>query len=155
MDYKIYALTTPTQSIRHIGYTKHTLNRRFNGHKQESKRKNADGSYYNITHKDKWFRKNYDEISIILIEENITSYEKALEREKYWIKYYRDNGYNLTNSTDGGDGTVGYKLTEEHKQHLSDINKGKTLTEEHKQKISNSHKKLNKKILLFKDEKGI
>jgi hypothetical protein len=140
MNYKIYALTTSTQSIRYIGYTKHSLNRRLNGHRNEARRKDVGGKYERNTYKDKWFRKYYDEISIILIEENISSLEEILEREKYWIKYYRDNGYNLVNSTDGGDGTVGYKLTEEHKQLLRDLNKGKTLSEEHKQKISNSHK---------------
>jgi len=45
--------------------------------------------------------------------------ETLLEKEKYWIKYYRSkvpNGYNLT---DGGEGMCGYCLSEETKQKIS------------------------------------
>ncbi|MFW6225789.1 MAG: NUMOD3 domain-containing DNA-binding protein [bacterium] len=89
-----------------------------------------------------------------------------LEKEKYWILYYNTvipNGYNLTN---GGEGCIGFKHTDEskkkmkrklsleHKNKLSEKkmgNKnrlGKSFTKEQKNKISNTlkNKNLNKKI---------
>ena len=42
----------------------------------------------------------------------------------------------LHNMTDGGDGSSGYCHSENHKQHISFIMKGKPKTEEHKQRLS-------------------
>lgn len=36
-----------------------------------------------------------------------------VEAEIKWIKFYRDQGMPLTNLTDGGDGTLGYRVTDE------------------------------------------
>lgn len=60
--------------------------------------------------------------------------EKLNWFEKFYIKKYkaREVGYNLT---DGGDGHLGFIMTEETKQKLSEANKGKTLSEETKQKL--------------------
>ena len=60
--------------------------------------------------------------------------EKLNWFEKFYIKKYkaREVGYNLTN---GGDGHLGFIMTEETKQKLSEANKGKTLSEETKQKL--------------------
>lgn len=44
------------------------------------------------------------------------------------------------NFTKGGDGTNGYKHSEETKKKISETHTGKTLSEEHKQKLSESHK---------------
>ena len=46
-----------------------------------------------------------------------------LERDR--IKFWRDAGVDLVNLTDGGEGISGYRMTEEAKQHLSKMNKGK------------------------------
>jgi len=57
------------------------------------------------------------------------SYDKALELEQHYIKEFgRDN---LTNMTDGGEGTLG----------LSSWNKGRPLTKEERQKVSDATKK--------------
>ena len=60
--------------------------------------------------------------------------EKLNWFEKFYIKKFnaREVGYNLT---DGGDGHLGFIMTEETKQKLSEANKGKTLSEETKQKL--------------------
>ena len=60
--------------------------------------------------------------------------EKLNWFEKFYIKKYKakEVGYNLT---DGGDGHLGFIMTEETKQKLSEANKGKTLSEETKQKL--------------------
>lgn len=74
-----------------------------------------------------------------MIKEDI---EKILnEREKFWIN--RDNtsnekfGYNLTT---GGDGTSGYKQSDEAKKKIGDFNRGKIVSKETRDKISKIHK---------------
>ena len=115
-----------------IGLTKRKLNTRLSGHKNQAKNGN--------THKDRWIRKNDYNVEIYLIEENITNLNEANGREVYWIKYYRDLGYDLVNTSDGGDGTSGVKPTQAQKDYLSSLYKGVPLSEEHKKKISDSHK---------------
>ena len=65
--------------------------------------------------------------------------EKLNWFEKFYIKKFnaREVGYNLT---DGGDGHLGFIMTEETKQKLSEAKKGKTFSEETKQKISDAKK---------------
>lgn len=67
--------------------------------------------------------------------------EKLNEKEIQYIELYdttnRELGYNLSI---GGEGSRGYKMTEEAKEKLSIINKGKTLTKEHCKKISEALK---------------
>lgn len=67
------------------------------------------------------------------------SWEEAVELECILIDYYGriDIGTGtLVNFTDGGDGALGYKYTEEHKTKMSEAHKGKTHSEETKAKIS-------------------
>jgi hypothetical protein len=83
------------------------------------------------------------------------SWQDACIKEVEFINLYGRKDLNngtLTNMTDGGQGTLGTKRTEEHKKILSERMKGKKLslglkrTEEHKKKISVSLK--NKKHAL-------
>lgn len=77
-----------------------------------------------------------------ILESNLTL-DQANSKEQYWIAYYHTwiydpdcNGYNITK---GGDGTLGYKMSEKTKRHLSEIKKGKPgykFSEEQKQRIS-------------------
>lgn len=132
-NYKIYGLIViGDEKLRYIGLTKNSLRKRLVSHKSESKRRE--------TYKDRWVRKNDYNIEINLIEENIPNLKEANEREVYWIKYYRDLGYDLVNTSDGGDGTSGVKPTQAQKDYLSSLYKGVPLSEEHKKKISDSHK---------------
>lgn len=132
-NYKIYGLKSKNENfIRYIGYTKLKLKKRLTNHLSESRQRD--------THKDRWIRSNNHNIDIVLIEENIKSFELVLEREIYWIKKYKEDfNIDLVNSTDGGNGTLGYKLNEQQKENLRNKNLGKKLTEEHKTKISNSN----------------
>jgi hypothetical protein len=69
---------------------------------------------------------------IIKLEENVSD-KQALDLECLLISEMRDLGFKLTNMTDGGDGAQGYKHTEEHKQRMSELQKGRVFTEEHRQ----------------------
>ena len=57
------------------------------------------------------------------------------EWEKYFVWYY-DSYYNGYNSTLGGEGTLGHKLTNEQRKKFSDVQKGRVISKEHKAKIS-------------------
>jgi len=70
---------------------------------------------------------------------NDISYERAKEIEILLIKIYgrRDIGTGcLVNHTNGGDGNIGFKHTEEAKIKISEMQKGKKLSEETKKKMS-------------------
>jgi len=68
-----------------------------------------------------------EESRIVLVETNLTEIG-SLALERRLIKWYgrKDNGTGiLRNLTDGGDGVSGYKHTEECKENLSEVLKGK------------------------------
>lgn len=61
-------------------------------------------------HKSSWIRSVYAKQSVInfvIIE--CCSIESWKDREVYWISYYKNNGYDLTNYKKGGDGGVSFK----------------------------------------------
>jgi hypothetical protein len=84
--------------------------------------------------------------SVNIIHKDI-DWEEAKNIEKYLIKEYgrKDLGKgNLVNMTDGGDGTLGFIISEERRQKFIEINKGnflgKTHSEENRQKMSERNK---------------
>ena len=68
--------------------------------------------------------------------------------EIYYIDLARDQGYQLYNLTDGGEGIAGYKHTDESKQRIGEANKGYKHTEYAKErmKITNKGKSTAKAI---------
>jgi hypothetical protein len=78
----------------------------------------------------------------IYLKNNISEQE-AIKHEIYMISIFgrKDLGPGiLRNLTDGGDGISGCKRSDELKQKLSKMNKGKKLTDECKRKISEARK---------------
>lgn len=129
--FKIYALKLKeSEEYRYIGRTKERLSTRLSKHKinaKLSKRK---------THRCNWILKNIDNIEIVIIEDNIDTYEESCEKEIHYISVFREK-YNIVNSTNGGDGGCpGYKHTEEALRKISETHKGKKLSEETRKKIS-------------------
>jgi hypothetical protein len=116
IKYTIYKLIDPTDNkIRYVGLTFNTLKERLKSHRSEKSK----------SHKCYWITKlksqGLDPI-IESIEENISSYETACEREIYFIEHYKSIGCDLTNSATGG-------------------NKNKKMSEETKEKMRQSHLK--------------
>lgn len=139
MVIRIYSLHDPRRpkEVRYIGQTSQNLSERLSKH---IIRAISNYRKKNSNHRCNWIgclSKDGIKPAITLIEE--TDESNYIKREKFWIADYRSKGHNLVNSTEGGEGTLGYKFTEEGKKILR-ARKHRILTEEHKLKISNSMK---------------
>ncbi len=96
----IYALSeSDTGEIRYIGKTTAELHQRLAGHLSR-------GYLKKNTYKNCWIRGVLARGANLLIHSvQVLSTEDDLNAaEIYWIKFFRDQGYRLTNGTDGGDG---------------------------------------------------
>lgn len=114
--YKIYTLTHPiTNEIRYVGRTQTKLEARLKRH---------------LKAKDKSYRVNWikslldnDLIPNINLICETTSFEHCIELEMFYINKYKELGYNLINMTDGGDGSIGFKHSDESKKIISEKTK--------------------------------
>jgi len=101
--YYIYGLTDPLSGIiRYIGKSSNPKSR-FREHFQI--RENPK------THKEKWINSLIRlglKPELIIIE--TTTKDQASIAEIFWIAEYRSRGFNLTNTTDGGEGVLGNKF---------------------------------------------
>ena len=95
---RIYTLADPRDNvIRYIGITKTSLNRRLAGHIHDCKSKKP-------THKINWIKSLLLEDLkpiIQLIDEVDDTF--AYDEEIYWISQFKTWGFNLVNSTNGGE----------------------------------------------------
>lgn len=74
------------------------------------------------------------------ILEDCHSDMELVAAERRWIAKLRSEGARLTNSTDGGEGAPGAKLSAEHKRKISEAHKGKVISESHRKRLSEVHK---------------
>lgn len=121
MEKKIYIYTIKDPrdyQIKYVGKTVN-INRRFKEH---------ISPYYLKTNtaKNNWIKK--------LLSENLQPIFEVLEtceninwcdREKHWINYYRELGFDIKNMCDGGEGNHGLKMSNDFKLNLSKKRKGK------------------------------
>jgi hypothetical protein len=125
----IYGLIDPqTGECRYIGKTSVGSQRM----KMHWSRLKCDRTY-----KGAWLRKlkvGGQECEVEILEE--LSKELLSGAERRWIAYGREQGWPLTNLTDGGEGLHGHKFTEEHKAKISAANKGRKMTAEQISKLS-------------------
>lgn len=77
---------------------------------------------------------------IEVVESGVVDIDDA---EMFWIGYFRSLGCRLTNHTNGGGGTSGYRKTvsAETRQKMSDAHKGKKFSAEHLANLSIAIKK--------------
>lgn len=140
----IYGLVDPvSKQIRYIGKSIRPKGRYTDHLNDKSK-----------THKTNWIQsllKKGLKPELVILEQ-LNDDENWQEYEKQWIKKGKENGWNLVNSTDGGDGVV--NLSEESKQKIISTwkgrkhkpetiellkikNRGRKHTDEFKKKMSN------------------
>ena len=108
MKFFIYTISDNNGNVRYIGKTLNFKRRQREHIKCYSK---------SNTYKNNWIKsliKNGDYPVISILDE--VEYEDSAFFETYWISQFKSWGFNLTNLTDGGDGTFGYKMTENQKQ---------------------------------------
>ena len=125
---KIYVLKHPdTNEIRYVGKTTRMLCQRLGNHIYNAKKTKHN------RHLSNWILSILKEGKrpiIELIEE--CDHSVWQEREKYWISYYP----NLINATEGGDGSEGFRHSEETIKKLRAVNKGRKHTKEFKEAMS-------------------
>jgi group I intron endonuclease len=127
----IYALLHPTGAVRYIGKTDNPM-RRYQHHLQPWDSK---------THKSFWIRKLLrDGIKPVMVILEVVKKTNWRQSEVRWIRRFRSRGFDLVNSTDGGDGSTGFKHTDETRKKIKMSQKGRVRLEETKLKISNTLK---------------
>ena len=90
----IYRLIDPRDGrIRYIGKTVETLNDRLSNHLY-TKENNQRGNWIRLVLRD-GYKPVIESIEIVPPDEDWKA------REIYWIKWHRDNGFDLVNATDG------------------------------------------------------
>lgn len=135
----IYKITCKVNNKVYIGQTIQKLQDRLYHHFKDAINNGYDYALANAIRK-----YGKDNFYIEEIEKYSCKTKKELkkildEAEKKYIEIYDSysNGYN---STLGGDGTLGYNLSDEHKRKISNKLKGHKHTEETKKKISQKQK---------------
>ncbi len=115
----IYSIKDPRDyQIKYIGKTI-DIKRRFKEHLQPSYLKAN-------TYKNNWIKKILVEGLQPIFEVVEECFEDEWEeRERFWISYYRDLGFNLTNMCSGGEGGHGAARSEKFKLNLSKKRNGK------------------------------
>lgn len=125
--YALYRESEPNE-YRYIGKTSYpSPNKRFKTHLNNASSGDTAPVY-------RWIRK-YKDIAVIIIEDDIEN-SLACEKEKHYICFYKKAGHRLLNSTEGGDGSPGRKLSVSSKEKIRSKLKGRSLSEEHKRNIS-------------------
>lgn len=125
----IYILCNPTtHKIRYVDKTVDIKNRYRIHCKAETK-----------TQTSCWIKSLLPLKPIMQIVEEVPIGNNWIEREQFWIMFYRFLGAKLTNSTDGGEGLVGFIPSEETREKLRIAGTNRKHTDEERAKISAAH----------------
>lgn len=127
-SYCVYIHTSPSGK-RYVGITGQNPERRWSN----------GTAYRKKTHFGSAIKKyGFESFSHDIVFEGLTR-EAACIEERRLIKQYDTTNPNYGyNSSSGGEGISGVKLTKEVRQKIANAHRGKTLTEQHKKKISES-----------------
>lgn len=143
MRVTVYGLASSADGvIRYIGQTVQPVNARLRQHVWEAKRrKGKEGKSRRVWNWIASVLRSGSKVVAIVLEDDAVLHET----EKKIIREYRENGFNLINATDGGEGTIGFKLHMK-RPWVAKMNREKAgskrgpLSEEHKKKVSEGNK---------------
>jgi len=116
----IYALSSPTapETVRYVGQSQNPR-ARLRGHMGDAR----GGAK---SHRANWLRQLIAaglEPALQILEG--AALDNWIERERFWIAHYRGLGARLVNQTDGGEGTLGFRWSEEERLRMSETRTGK------------------------------
>jgi group I intron endonuclease len=135
----IYCIKNTINNKEYIGLTTRTLEHRWKQHIYESNKK--DSWEWNTPLGNAIKKYGKDSFQVFVLEE-CSSETEMKKREIDLIKERKslsaETGYNLSL---GGDGRLGYKLSDESKRKISEGNLGKVMSEKSKEKMSVAAKK--------------
>jgi hypothetical protein len=101
----IYTLSDPVDdAVRYVGKTERTAEARLAKHLKNARERRDGKTVYN-QHVYCWIRS----LSSDPVMEVVEVTEDGVEAEHFWIAQFRAWGFKLTNHTDGGEGTAGYR----------------------------------------------
>lgn len=151
----VYKITNTLNNKCYVGYTKFSIDKRWNQHIHRSNKRNINAKFDNALRKYSIANWNVE-----VLEEGLTVNQSKV-KEQFYINLFDsyNNGYN---STLGGDGNQGIIMSEESNKKRSNALKGKpknyvrmhgkTHSNESKLKISSSHKGMKKPWVKWSNE---
>ena len=133
----VYGLIDPrTQQLRYIGASTQGLKRP----KQhwEPYYLEKDGNTFKV----RWIRKllRLGLVPSVVILEALPSAEAVFPAEQAWISIMRLRGAPLTNTSDGGEGSLGYHHSGEAKERIAASKRGRKRTPTERARMSASHR---------------
>ena len=135
----VYCIKNTVNNKEYIGLTTRTLEKRWKQHIYES---NKQDSWEWNTPLGNAIKKYGKDLFQVFVLEECSSETELKQKEIQLIKERKslstETGYNLTL---GGDGRLGYKLSEETKRKIGEGNIGKVMSNEAKEKMSVAAKK--------------
>ena len=135
----IYCIKNIINNKEYVGLTKRPLEERWKQHIYESNKQ--DSWEWNTPLGNAIKKYGKDSFQVFVLEECYSETElkqKEIQLIKERKSLSTENGYNLTL---GGDGRLGYKLSEETKRKIGEGNIGKVMSNEAKEKMSVAAKK--------------
>jgi group I intron endonuclease len=135
----VYCIKNIINNKEYIGLTTRTLKERWKQHIRESNREG--GWEWNTPLGNAIKKYGKDSFEVFVLEE--CSSETEMKQKEIWLIRERkslasETGYNLTL---GGDGRLGYKLSEETKRKIGEGNFGKIMSDDARAKMSIAAKK--------------
>lgn len=135
----IYGIKNTSNNKIYIGKTSMNFGDRWDSHRSLLRNNKHENPYLQRA----WNKYGSDSFEFIIVEE--CQVNELDDKERYWIKYYKD--LNLSyNILDGGDGfnNLGKHLSEETKRKIGEKNRinglGRKASAETRKKMSESHK---------------
>jgi len=109
----IYGLFAPdTNKLRYVGYSINPT-RRYREHIHHTHQYVSKNNNWIISLKKNGYK------PCLKIMEVCDTLEQGIQRESYWIRYFRKKGCKLNNHNDGGDGTIECSMTPKNRQRIS------------------------------------
>jgi hypothetical protein len=131
--YAIYVLTDPKDGrVRYVGRSMRA-HKRLSGHVSESRK------HPTKNHRTRWISSLLKvglQPNLVFIQTGIGDWAEA---ERGWVAFFRALGCDLTNSTDGGDGTIGYTHSVEAREKMAEASRQQVFSLETRAKMSASH----------------